>query len=202
MRKKQERMVYLNKFMGELLDKVNSPKDLKELNIADLSKLCSEIREFLVDNVSKTGGHLAPNLGVVELSVGLHYIFNSPDDKIIFDVGHQTYVHKILTGRKDRFNTLRQLDGLSGFPKPYESEHDVYSSGHSSTSISAAIGIATANKLSGNPSYTIAVIGDGALTGGLAFEGLNNSNEKDLNLIVISVQPIYTLQVKKTLNWY
>ncbi len=171
--------------MGELLDKVNNPKELKELNIAELPQLCSEIREFLVDKVSKTGGHLAPNLGVVELTVGLHYIFNSPDDKIIFDVGHQTYVHKILTGRKDKFDTLRQLDGLSGFPKPYESEHDVYNSGHSSTSISAAIGIATANKLSGNPSYTIAVIGDGALTGGLAFEGLNNSNSKDLNLIVV-----------------
>ena len=184
-KKAKSRKIGVFEFMGELLNKVNNPKDLKELNIAELPELCTEIREFLVDKVSKTGGHLAPNLGVVELTVGLHYIFNSPDDKIIFDVGHQTYVHKILTGRKDQFDTLRQLDGLSGFPKPYESEHDVYNSGHSSTSISAAIGIATANKLSGNPSYTIAVIGDGALTGGLAFEGLNNSNSKDLNLIVV-----------------
>ncbi len=171
--------------MSFLLDKINSPKDLKELNIKELPMLCAEIREFLVDKVSKTGGHLAPNLGVVELTVGLHYIFNSPDDKIVFDVGHQTYVHKILTGRKDQFDTLRQFNGLSGFPKPYESEHDLYNSGHSSTSISAAVGIATANKLSGNPNYTIAIIGDGALTGGLAFEGMNNCNVSDLNLIVV-----------------
>jgi 1-deoxy-D-xylulose-5-phosphate synthase len=171
--------------MNELLDKVNSPKDLKELKVNELPKLCSEIREFLIDNVSKTGGHLAPNLGVVELTVGLHYTFNSPDDSIIFDVGHQCYVHKILTGRKNDFASLRKFNGLSGFPKPYESEHDLYNSGHSSTSISAALGIATANKLAGKSNYTIAVIGDGALTGGLAFEGLNNANVKDLNLIVV-----------------
>ena len=151
--------------MYKFLDKVNTPEDLKQLDIQDLPQLCDEIRDFLVEKVSKTGGHLAPNLGVVELTVALHYIFNSPDDKFIFDVGHQCYVHKILTGRKDDFDTLRQLNGLSGFPKPYESEHDIYNSG--------------------NPNYTIAVIGDGALTGGLAFEGLNNSNSKDLNLIVI-----------------
>ena len=171
--------------MSNLLDKVNSPADLKELNIHELSDLCTEIREFLVDKVSKTGGHLAPNLGVVELTVALHYIFDTPNDKIVFDVGHQTYVNKILTGRKDKFDTLRQLDGLSGFPKPYESEFDIFNTGHSSTSISQAIGIAVANKLSGSPNYSIAVIGDGALTGGLAFEGLNNANIKDTNLIVI-----------------
>ena len=171
--------------MSELLDKVNSPKDLKNLKVKELPELCSEIREFLIDNVSKTGGHLAPNLGVVELTVGLHYTFNSPDDSIIFDVGHQCYVHKILTGRKNDFSTLRQFNGLSGFPKPYESDHDLYNSGHSSTSISAALGIATANKLAGKSNYTIAVIGDGALTGGLAFEGLNNANVKGLNLIVV-----------------
>ena len=171
--------------MSELLDKINSPKDLKELNIKELPMLCAEIRKFLVEKVSKTGGHLAPNLGVVELTVGLHYIFNSPDDKFIFDVGHQIYVHKMLTGRKDQFDTLRQFNGLSGFPKPYESEHDIFNTGHSSTSISSALGIATANRLNGNPNYTIAVIGDGALTGGLAFEGMNNSNVRDLNLIVI-----------------
>ena len=135
--------------MGKILDKVNSPNDLKDLNMEDLNSLCGEIREFLVEKVSKTGGHLAPNLGVVELTVALHYIFDSPEDKIIFDVGHQTYVHKILTGRKDDFDTLRQLNGLSGFPKPYESEHDVFNTGHSSTSISSALGIATANKLQG-----------------------------------------------------
>lgn len=171
--------------MSEILDKINSPKDIKNLNIEQLNTLCSEIREFLVDKVSKTGGHLAPNLGVVELTVAMHYIFDSPNDKFIFDVGHQTYVHKILTGRKDDFDTLRQLDGLSGFPKPYESEHDIFNTGHSSTSISSALGIATANKLLGKTDYTIAVIGDGALTGGLAFEGMNNCNVHDVNLIVI-----------------
>lgn len=133
----------------------------------------------------KQDGHLAPNLGVVELTMALHYVFNSPQDKIIYDVGHQCYVHKILTGRKNKFNTLRQLNGLSGFPKTRESIHDIFNTGHSSTSISSAIGIATANKLSGKSDYTIAVIGDGALTGGLAFEGLNNAQIEDTNLIVI-----------------
>ena len=171
--------------MYKFLDNINNPKDLKNLNIEDLPELCSEIRDFLVHKISKTGGHLAPNLGVVELTVALHYIFNSPEDKIIFDVGHQCYVHKILTGRKKGFDTLRKLNGLSGFPKTHESEHDIFDTGHSSTSISSALGIATANKLDGKPHYTIAVIGDGALTGGLAFEGLNNSNVKDTNLIVI-----------------
>ncbi len=171
--------------MNTYLDKINNPKDLKSLNMDELKILCKEIREFLVEKVSKTGGHLAPNLGVVELTVALHYIFDSPNDKIIFDVGHQIYIHKILTGRKNDFDTLRQLNGLSGFPKPYESEHDVFSTGHSSTSISSALGIATANKILGKTDYTIAVIGDGALTGGLAFEGMNNCNIKDTNLIVV-----------------
>ena len=171
--------------MYKFLDNINNTNDLKKLNIDDLPDLCNDIRNFLIQKVSNTGGHLAPNLGVVELTVALHYIFNSPEDKIIFDVGHQCYVHKILTGRKNLFDTLRKFNGLSGFPKTYESEHDIFDTGHSSTSISSAIGIATANKLNGNPAYTIAVIGDGALTGGLAFEGLNNSNIKDSNLIVI-----------------
>ena len=171
--------------MSKILDEINNPQDLKKLNKKDLPELCQDIRDFLVDKISKTGGHLAPNLGVVELSVALHYVFNSPTDRIIFDVGHQTYVHKILTGRKNAFDKLRQFNGLSGFPRPYESEHDVFSTGHSSTSISSAIGIATANYLNNNPAYTIAVIGDGALTGGLAFEGMNNVNINKLNLIVI-----------------
>lgn len=171
--------------MYKFLDKINDTNDLKKLNIADLPKLCEEIREFLVNNVSKTGGHLAPNLGIVELTVALHYTFNSPEDKIIFDVGHQCYVHKILTGRKNKFDSLRKFNGLSGFPKTHESIHDIFDTGHSSTSISSALGIAIANKLEGKPHYTIAVIGDGALTGGLAFEGLNNANVKDTNLIVI-----------------
>ena len=171
--------------MSSILDGIDNPQDLKKLNKNDLQALCQDIREFLVDKVSKTGGHLAPNLGVVELSVALHYVFNSPTDKIIFDVGHQTYVHKILTGRKNDFDKLRQFNGLSGFPRPYESEHDVFSTGHSSTSISSAIGIATANYLANNPAYTIAIIGDGALTGGLALEAMNNVSVNKLNLIVI-----------------
>ena len=171
--------------MSELLDKVNDLEDFKSLPVKKLPTLASEIRKFLIENVSKTGGHLAPNLAIVELTMALHYVFNSPEDKIIFDVGHQCYVHKILTGRKNKFNTLRKLNGLSGFPKTRESIHDIFNTGHSSTSISSAIGVATANKLSGKNNYTIAVIGDGALTGGLAFEGLNNAQIEDTNLIVI-----------------
>lgn len=171
--------------MSELLDKVNDLEDFKSLPVKKLPTLASEIRKFLIENVSKTGGHLAPNLGIVEVTMALHYVFNSPEDKIIFDVGHQCYVHKILTGRKNKFNTLRKLNGLSGFPKTRESIHDIFNTGHSSTSISSAIGVATANKLSGKNNYTIAVIGDGALTGGLAFEGLNNAQIEDTNLIVI-----------------
>lgn len=171
--------------MYKFLDKINSTKDLKKLTTKQLCTLAAEIRSFLIDSISKTGGHLAPNLGVVELTIALHYIFNSPKDKIIFDVGHQCYVHKILTGRKKQFSTLRQLNGLSGFPKNHESIHDIFDTGHSSTSISSALGIATANKLNGNNHYAIAVIGDGALTGGLAFEALNNAGNTNTNLIVI-----------------
>lgn len=178
-------IIALVKVMYNVLDKVNNINDLKKLNIKELPDLCSDIRSFLVDKISKTGGHLAPNLGVVELTVALHYVFNSPKDKIIFDVGHQCYVHKILTGRKNKFNTLRKLNGLSGFPKSRESLHDIFNTGHSSTSISSALGVAIANKLDNKPDYSIAVIGDGALTGGLAFEGLNNAAIKDTNLIVI-----------------
>lgn len=171
--------------MSEILESIDDLEDFKSLPVKKLPILAKEIREFLIENLSKTGGHLAPNLGVVELTMALHYVFNSPKDKIIFDVGHQCYVHKILTGRKNKFNTLRQLNGLSGFPKTRESIHDIFNTGHSSTSISSAIGIATANKLSGKNDYAIAVIGDGALTGGLAFEGLNNAQIEDTNLIVI-----------------
>ncbi len=171
--------------MYKVLDNIDSTIDLKKLKKEELIDLCADIRSFLVENVSKTGGHLAPNLGVVELTVALHYVFNSPKDKIIFDVGHQAYVHKILTGRKSRFDSLRKLEGLSGFPKTYESEHDIFSTGHSSTSIASAIGIATANKLDGKDNYTIAIIGDGSMTGGLAFESLNNANIQGTNLIVI-----------------
>lgn len=169
----------------KILDNINSLEDFKKINKKDFPLLASEIREFLVDNVSKTGGHLAPNLGVVELTMALHHVFNSPNDKIIFDVGHQCYIHKILTGRRKDFHTLRQSNGISGFPKKHESEHDIFDTGHSSTSISTTLGIATANKLDGKNDYTIAVIGDGALTGGLAYEALNNARIEDTNLIVI-----------------
>lgn len=168
-----------------ILDSVNSPKDLKKLNENQLEELCSDIRSYLVQTVSQTGGHLASNLGVVELTVALHRVFNSPADQIVFDVGHQCYTHKILTGRKDAFSTLRTEGGISGFTRPDESEHDIFSSGHSSTSISEAIGLAKAKSIKGEKGKVIAVIGDGALTGGLAYEALNNSGTENNNLIVI-----------------
>lgn len=171
--------------MGKLLDKVNFPNDIKNLSVADLNELCFEIRELLINSMSKTGGHLASNLGVVELTVALHKIFDLPKDSIVWDVGHQAYVHKILTGRKDRLHTLRQLNGLSGFVNPKESEYDSFIGGHSSTSISAAFGIAKANSILKNDSRTIAVIGDGALTGGMAYEALNNAGRNKENLIII-----------------
>ncbi len=167
------------------LENINSPKDVKKLNIDELEALCSEIRELMIKTVSENGGHLASNLGVVELTVALHKVFNSPQDQIVFDVGHQCYTHKILTGRKDSFNTLRQEGGISGFTRPDESEHDIFSSGHSSTSISSAVGLAKAKALKGDKGKVIAVIGDGALTGGLAYEALNNSGNENSNLIVI-----------------
>ena len=161
------------------------PQELKTMSNRDLGLLCAEIREFLLDKVSVTGGHLASNLGVVELSVALHKVFDSPNDKIIWDVGHQAYVHKILTGRAAGFDTLRQKNGLSGFPKRGESEHDFYDSGHASTSISAAMGYAVARDLKGETHQVIAVIGDGSLTGGVAFEALNNAGNRGTSMKVI-----------------
>ncbi len=170
----------------KLLDTINSPDDLKKLDYKQLDRLCGEIREMMINSISKTGGHLASNLGVVELTVAIHKVFHSPDDETVWDVGHQCYTHKILTGRADKFNTLRQEGGLSGFPKPCESEHDAFIAGHSSTSISAALGLAKAKSLQGNnDDYTIAVIGDGSLTGGLAYEALNNAGRCHEKLIVI-----------------
>ncbi|MCL2775147.1 MAG: 1-deoxy-D-xylulose-5-phosphate synthase [Oscillospiraceae bacterium] len=176
---------------SKYLNNINSPQDLKKLKSSELILLSEEIREFLMRNISQTGGHLGSNLGIVELTVALHYIFNSPFDKIIWDVGHQSYVHKILTGRKDRFGELRKLGGLSGFPKIGESVHDAFGAGHSSTALSAAIGIAKANMLDrrdmpdiSDDKYTIAVVGDGSFTGGLVYEALNNSKNCK-NLIVI-----------------
>lgn len=168
-----------------VLDRVNSPDDLKKLNNDELELLCKDIRDLLISTVSETGGHLASNLGVVEMTVALHKVFNSPTDQIVFDVGHQCYTHKILTGRKDSFSTLRAENGISGFTRPVESVHDIFSSGHSSTSISEAIGLAKAKKLKNEKGKVIAVIGDGALTGGLAYEALNNSGNDNSNLIVI-----------------
>ncbi len=168
-----------------LLETINSPSDLKKLKPEQLPELAAEVRKFLLETVSATGGHLGSNLGTVELSIALHYCFDSPTDKIIWDVGHQAYTHKILTGRRDRFHTQRQYKGISGFPKRCESEHDAFGVGHSSTSISAALGMASAAGLDGKRSHSIAVIGDGSLTGGMAFEALNQAGHLKKNLIVI-----------------
>lgn len=167
------------------LNKINEPNDLKGLNIEEKNALCEELRDIIMNTVSSTGGHLASNLGVVELTVALHSVFNSPKDSIIFDVGHQCYTHKLLTGRRDVFSTLRQKDGISGFMRPEESEHDPFVTGHSSNSISAACGIAKGNFYLKNGAYTVVVIGDGALTGGMALEGLNNLPLNNERLIII-----------------
>lgn len=171
--------------VGSILNRIQSTGDIKKLNEGELKQLCKELRKFLLQKVSKTGGHLASNLGVVELTVALEYCFDLPQDKIVWDVGHQAYIHKMLTGRKDRFDTLRQLDGLSGFPKPEESACDAFATGHSSTSISAALGLAKARDLMGGREHIIAVIGDGSMTGGLAYEALNNAGKDHTRLIVI-----------------
>ena len=167
------------------LNKIHSPADLKKLDSSEYPKLAQEIREVLVDTVSKNGGHLASNLGAVELTIAIHLSFDSPKDKIVWDVGHQAYTHKLLTGRYDVFDTIRQKDGISGFCHPNESEHDTFYSGHSGTSVSSAFGIAEANKIKKNNNYTIAVIGDGSFTGGLVYEALNNAGRSKTNLIVI-----------------
>ncbi|WP_096201191.1 1-deoxy-D-xylulose-5-phosphate synthase [Bacillus sp. FJAT-45350] len=167
------------------LEKLNDPSSLKSLSKAELESLGQEIRRFLVEKLSVTGGHLGPNLGVVELTLALHHLFDSPKDKIIWDVGHQAYVHKILTGRAGQFDELRQYKGLCGFPKRSESEHDVWETGHSSTSLSAAMGMATARDLKGSDEQVIAVIGDGALTGGMALEALNHIGHEQKDLIVV-----------------
>ena len=168
-----------------ILNKISSPEDIRVLTVEELSILAGEIRQTIIQTVSKTGGHLAPSLGVVELTLALHYVFNTPNDKLIWDVGHQTYAHKLITGRREQFNTIRQHKGLSGFPKPSESEYDAFETGHSSTSISAAHGMACANELRGDNNKAIAVIGDGSMTAGMAFEALNHAGDLDKDLIVI-----------------
>jgi 1-deoxy-D-xylulose-5-phosphate synthase len=170
----------------KLLETINDPGDLRKLPRTQLTPLAHELRQFLLDSVSKTGGHLSSNLGTVELTIALHYVFNTPEDRIVWDVGHQTYSHKILTGRRERMPTLRQLGGLSGFPKRDESGYDTFGTAHSSTSISAALGMAQAAKLKGEKRRAIAVIGDGSMTAGMAFEALNNAGvEDDVNLLVV-----------------
>ncbi|WP_058303727.1 1-deoxy-D-xylulose-5-phosphate synthase [Gorillibacterium timonense] len=168
-----------------MLERIQEPQDLKALSIEELEALAHEIRQFLIEKLSVTGGHLSSNLGIVELTIALHYYFNSPNDKLIFDVGHQSYVHKILTGRKDEFDTLRKYHGMCGFIKRSESEHDVWEAGHSSTSLSAAMGMAMARDFQGKDNQVIALIGDGALTGGMAFEALNHIGHEQKKLMVI-----------------
>ena len=171
--------------MSKILDNINNPGDLNTLNNNELNKLASEIREFIIYNLSKNGGHLAPNLGVVELTLALHQYLNSPKDKIIWDVGHQSYTHKIITGRKDEFSTIRQKDGLSGYPKSKESIHDIIETGHTATSISSALGLSLARDLKGRNDRIYAVIGDGALTGGMAFEALNHAGHLGVDFNVV-----------------
>ena len=171
--------------MSRFLDKINGPQDLKKLSKEDLPELAKEIRETLLSTISKTGGHLGSNLGVVELTMAMHYVFDSPRDKFVWDVGHQSYVHKLLTGRRDQFHTLRQYDGLSGFTKREENEHDHWNCGHGGTSISAAIAFAKARDLKKENNEVVAVIGDGSLTAGMAFEGLNHTGHLKSNMIVV-----------------
>lgn len=172
-------------YLKTILEAINKPQDLRKLPNDKMKLLAEEIRHFLICSVSKTGGHLAPSLGVVELTLAIHKVFNSPVDKIVWDVGHQSYVHKILTGRRNEFCTLRQFGGISGFPKVSESAHDIFGTGHSSTSISAALGIALARDIAGDKESVIAVIGDGSLTGGQAYEALNHAGHSGTNMIVI-----------------
>ena len=171
--------------MTDLLKTINQPADLRRLQRTDLPQLADELRHCVLDNVSKTGGHLSSNLGTVELTVALHYVFNTPEDRIVWDVGHQTYPHKILTGRRERMPTLRQFGGLSGFPRRDESDYDTFGTAHSSTSISAALGMAVAARQKGESRHSIAVIGDGAMTAGMAFEALNNAGVEECKLLVI-----------------
>ena len=168
-----------------MLESIHSPSDVKRLNSTQTRQLCDELRTFLVRSVAKTGGHLASNLGVVELTVAIHRVFDTSRDRLVFDVGHQCYVHKILTGRREQMDTLRQFGGLSGFPKPYESVHDAFMAGHASNSVSVALGMAKARTMRHENYDVIALIGDGALGGGLSFEGLNNAGASGEPMIVI-----------------
>ncbi|MGN1233631.1 MAG: 1-deoxy-D-xylulose-5-phosphate synthase N-terminal domain-containing protein, partial [Candidatus Cryptobacteroides sp.] len=169
----------------ELLDKVNSPADIKDFSIDKLKRLCTEIRHYMVECCSVNPGHLGSSLGAVELIVGMHHVYDTPFDKLVFDVGHQAYAHKILTGRREAFRKNRMKDGLSGFPNRSESEYDIFGAGHSSTSISAALGLSNAARLRGSGEKVVALLGDGALTGGLALEGLNNAGASRSDILII-----------------
>jgi len=171
--------------MKRILDSINQPEDVRKLSYPQLEQLAAEVRDELITSVTSTGGHLASNLGVVELTIALHRVFDSPRDKLIWDVGHQSYVHKLLTGRRNRFQTLRQAGGLSGFTDRAESPHDPFGAGHASTSVSAAMGMAVARDLRGENYDVVAVMGDGALTGGMAFEALNHAGHLGLKVIVV-----------------
>ena len=176
----------MDEVKGKLLDKINNSSDLKELSQAQLEEVCNELRDFIIDVLSTNPGHFGASLGVVELTVALHYVYNTPYDQLIWDVGHQAYGHKILTGRRGNFHTNRKLKGLSGFPKRSESEFDAFGVGHSSTSISAALGMAIASKLKNEEERkVVAVIGDGAMSGGMAFEALNNAGGENADILVI-----------------
>jgi 1-deoxy-D-xylulose-5-phosphate synthase len=170
----------------DLLNNIHDPADLRKLSRAQLAPLADELRHFVIDSVSKTGGHLSSNLGTIELTIALHYVFNTPEDRLVWDVGHQTYPHKILTGRRDQMHTLRQLDGIAGFPRRVESQYDTFGVGHSSTSISAALGMALAAKTKGESRHSVAIIGDGSMTAGMVFEAMNNAGvHDDINMLVV-----------------
>ena len=170
----------------DLLNNIHDPVDLRKLSRAQLTPLADELRNFVIDSVSKTGGHLSSNLGTIELTIALHYVFNTPEDRLVWDVGHQTYPHKILTGRRDQMHTLRQLDGIAGFPRRVESNYDTFGVGHSSTSISAALGMALAAKTKGECRHSVAIIGDGSMTAGMVFEAMNNAGvHDDINMLVV-----------------
>src|SRR6059058_1229656 len=171
--------------MYDLLQTINNPADLRALDRKQLQQVAVELREFLIDSVSQTGGHLSSNLGTVELTIALHYVFDTPHDRLVWDVGHQTYPHKTITGRKDRMSTLRQLGGISGFPRRDESEYDTFGTAHSSTSISAALGMAVAARLKGESRKAVAIIGDGAMSAGMAFEAMNNAGVSHADMLVV-----------------
>src|SRR5579885_2887145 len=176
---------FWRKYLARILDTINGPEQLRALTTAQMQQLAEEIRREIIEKVSVKGGHLAPNLGVVELTMALHYVFDTPNDLLVWDIGHQAYVHKLLTGRRDRFHTIRQFGGLSGYLRRDESPYDVFGASHASTSISAALGLAVARDLQGKDFKVVAIIGDGALTGGMALEAINNAGSLKKNLIIV-----------------